>query len=395
MANIQEYPRGAILPTAVTNRQLCGFPSAANALGIQTLPLAVRSARPLYTLPCHISDLNQLLAVQQSHTTPINPFSLEGNSQFANNFLLKPLSQCVYGGLRSLQVSVPFTLGGTSLSIPPTSSHLAQPKLATLTNSSNSVQGDISLEVEGAVPPSDTFLSSKRGPVVATWRGVSRKARENNFPKKLYDIVMNDEYAHIISFDATGRRFCVHNENALESEVLPKHFRHQKFSSFQRQLYIYGFQKVPNDLNVCMYSHPCFQRGGADLVGTIAREKHSEKHSFASMSPREAQLSIASGFVEHKSAFFPNKLYRLLLELEVGGRTGIAQFETKNGFSIQNRELFLEALAKDFKYSSMHSFRRQLSLYGFSRDDVGVYRNPLFVKGRPDLLRDLRRRKDL
>ena len=36
----------------------------------------------------------------------------------------------------------------------------------------------------------------------------------------------------------------VRNMDAFKIQLLPKHFKHDKFSSFQRQLSLYGFRKI-------------------------------------------------------------------------------------------------------------------------------------------------------
>ena len=387
----QANSRGVVVSSAALNMEPREFPSAVDFRSVLARPLGAQSLLHFQAQPRPVSSLSEFLA-RQSLVASINRLSLQGEWQLLNNAQRKSLSRSPYGLQSFHQVPATFAHAGLQNSLQPNLAQLLHPHCISSVNCS---EGNTAQETKSEVLASETLFSN-REKCSAPSNRVSRKVSENTFPKKLYHILMNaeeDKCAHIISFDASGKRFCIHDEKALEAEVLSKHFRHQKFSSFQRQLYIYGFQKVPDLAAMCMYVHPSFQRGKIELVDKIEREKQSEKHSFTSMSPREAQLSIASGFVEHKSPFFPQKLYRLLLDLEMRGQIGIARFE-HNGFSIQNRGLFLEALKKDFKHTRMQSFRRQLNLYGFTRDDSGVYRNRLFVKGRPEMLRDLRRRKD-
>ena len=52
-----------------------------------------------------------------------------------------------------------------------------------------------------------------------------------------------DEFAPIISWDAHGLSFTIHDADRLSKEVLPKFFKGTKYSSFLRKLYRWGFAK--------------------------------------------------------------------------------------------------------------------------------------------------------
>jgi len=49
----------------------------------------------------------------------------------------------------------------------------------------------------------------------------------------------------------------IHNPSKLASEVLPKYYRHSKYSSFQRQLNYFGFRKISGKgkMSACVYSN--------------------------------------------------------------------------------------------------------------------------------------------
>jgi len=66
------------------------------------------------------------------------------------------------------------------------------------------------------------------------------------FPLKLHemlDSVDADGYSHIVSWQPHGRCFVVHKPKEFV-ELLPNYFKLSKLPSFQRQLNLYGFQRL-------------------------------------------------------------------------------------------------------------------------------------------------------
>ena len=57
------------------------------------------------------------------------------------------------------------------------------------------------------------------------------------------------------------------NAQLLETELLPKHFKHRNFSSFIRQLHNYGFRKTDTDL--WAFANENFMRGHQDLLADM------------------------------------------------------------------------------------------------------------------------------
>jgi len=57
--------------------------------------------------------------------------------------------------------------------------------------------------------------------------------------------------------------------------ILEKYFRHQKYSSFQRQLNLYGFRKVSKGSDAGAYSHKYFVDGRSDLLSKVRRMPQS------------------------------------------------------------------------------------------------------------------------
>lgn len=98
---------------------------------------------------------------------------------------------------------------------------------------------------------------------------------------------------------------------------------------------------------------------------------------------------------------FPEKLYQLLsLPPEVVDPAIISWAPHGRCFSVhQPREFTRSLLPNYFNHNAITSFQRQLNLYGFKRitksgsKDQGHYYHELFLRGRPELCRRMRRQK--
>lgn len=108
-----------------------------------------------------------------------------------------------------------------------------------------------------------------------------KPAHTNTFVHKLYNMVVDSHYQHLISWAYTGSSFIVCNIMEFSRDVLPKHFKHNNFSSFVRQLNMYGFHKVNKsprghrtlaENQIWEFSHPKFLRNRPDLLDDIKRK---------------------------------------------------------------------------------------------------------------------------
>ena len=64
-----------------------------------------------------------------------------------------------------------------------------------------------------------------------------------HFPMKLYELVETGP-SDTVAWSSSGKSFLIVNPDAFCNHILPKHFRHNKLTSFQRQLNLYGFQRI-------------------------------------------------------------------------------------------------------------------------------------------------------
>ena len=62
------------------------------------------------------------------------------------------------------------------------------------------------------------------------------------FPAKLHIIISSPEYQHIIAWKPHGRAWSLLNKSLFISEVLPRHFNHSNFGSFNRSVNGWGFK---------------------------------------------------------------------------------------------------------------------------------------------------------
>jgi len=56
--------------------------------------------------------------------------------------------------------------------------------------------------------------------------------------------MQSGKYNDIVSWNAEGAGFVVHDAKSFADRVLPSYFKHSNFQSFVRQLNMYDFHKI-------------------------------------------------------------------------------------------------------------------------------------------------------
>jgi hypothetical protein len=101
------------------------------------------------------------------------------------------------------------------------------------------------------------------------------KRRNVGIPKflcSLRKMVDNFQSNHIITWSIDGMSVDIFLVEALTEEVLPQHFKHKKYSSFQRQLNYFAFKKTSRaPISICTFRHPLFSRDNPSSLGLIKR----------------------------------------------------------------------------------------------------------------------------
>jgi len=101
-----------------------------------------------------------------------------------------------------------------------------------------------------------------------------------SFPLKLHRILDKLEaegHDAVLSWLPHGRAFVVKNSDRLVSELMPLHFNQTKYSSFQRQLHMYNFQRITTGRDKGAYHHPQFLRGQSLLCQKMGRTRVNGK----------------------------------------------------------------------------------------------------------------------
>ncbi|WWC61498.1 uncharacterized protein I303_104082 [Kwoniella dejecticola CBS 10117] len=104
------------------------------------------------------------------------------------------------------------------------------------------------------------------------------------FLNKLYTMVNDDTVNDLIYWGENGDSFFVPNAEQFGRELLPRWFKHSNFSSFVRQLNMYGFHKVPHlqsgalknetPAELWEFANPYFKKGQPDLLVKVTRKNN-------------------------------------------------------------------------------------------------------------------------
>jgi hypothetical protein len=87
----------------------------------------------------------------------------------------------------------------------------------------------------------------------------------------MLDDIERDGYGDVVSWQPHGRCFVVHKPKAFVNHIMPTYFKQSKFPSFQRQLNLYGFQRLTKGPDKGGYYNELFLRGKVFLAHRIQR----------------------------------------------------------------------------------------------------------------------------
>mmetsp|Transcript_34166 Transcript_34166/g.78884 ORF Transcript_34166/g.78884 Transcript_34166/m.78884 type:complete len:522 (-) Transcript_34166:320-1885(-) len=130
-----------------------------------------------------------------------------------------------------------------------------------------------------------------------------RGSCSSQFPEKLYsmlDQADHEGFADVLSWKIHGRAFRVYKQDKFVNTILKKHFKQSKWTSFQRQLNIYGFKRLTRGSDMGCYYHECFLRGIPELCSSIKRMEVKGTESRALINPSEEPNFYTMSYVGQK-----------------------------------------------------------------------------------------------
>ncbi|KAI8645062.1 HSF-type DNA-binding-domain-containing protein [Parasitella parasitica] len=156
----------------------------------------------------------------------------------------------------------------------------------------------------------------------------SSKNSNNTFVHKLYNMVVDHQYQYLIAWNYTGSSFIVCNIMEFSKDVLPKHFKHNNFSSFVRQLNMYGFHKVNKsprghrtlaENQIWEFSHPKFIKDRPDILDEIKRKsletENTTKRDHGDINSHMAMMQVSQSEMIQQLARLQDNFTQVVREL--------------------------------------------------------------------------------
>ncbi|DAZ94531.1 TPA: hypothetical protein N0F65_001547, partial [Lagenidium giganteum] len=168
--------------------------------------------------------------------------------------------------------------------------------------------GSMSMSATGASAPTSTSSSSttltSQTMAACTYMSDALKPKEvAPFLKNLRKM-LDTEHPSVLCWTADGTAFEIHDMDQMMNHVLPKYFKHRKYTSFQRQLNYFNFRKwTKSKAVVCTFSNPFFLRDQPDLAWRINRKKSTPSHS--SNSAKTLTSTVGSSMVRPALPIMP------------------------------------------------------------------------------------------
>lgn len=145
-------------------------------------------------------------------------------------------------------------------------------------NSASMLPPVASTETVGNQPTTQTQTPTEK----AYAESIKRGGVPEPFPYKVHKMLnnMDSEAANgdlrgksIVGWQPHGKAFRVHKKDEFADRVMPRFFNGSKYSSFVRQLNLYGFTRITIGPDKGAVYHPCFVRNQTHMVKRMIRRR--------------------------------------------------------------------------------------------------------------------------
>lgn len=116
------------------------------------------------------------------------------------------------------------------------------------------------------------------------------------FLLKCYEMVSDESTDNIISWSQSNDSFVIWDSTQFSSVLLPKFFKHNNFSSFMRQLNIYGFRKIGDRWE---FANEGFIKDQKHLMNNIKRRKPSQAPTQKTHQHDPVETQVSSDDVDY------------------------------------------------------------------------------------------------
>lgn len=133
------------------------------------------------------------------------------------------------------------------------------------------------------------------------------------FIVKLFEIFSKEDPSY--KWTENGNILIINTYNFAEN-IMPKYYKSSSITSFIRQLNMYGFTKKSSKSNILEYNHPFFQKGKAELLLLITRNKKRGNEELQLERPSNKKQAIVLNNDDSKTHFESDEYQTLKSEME-------------------------------------------------------------------------------
>lgn len=175
-----------------------------------------------------------------------------------------------------------------------------------------------------------------------------RTKKTKSFLCKLYDMLNDLDYRDIISWNKEGNGVIIRNITKLCKIVLPKFYKHKNYSSFVRQLNLYGFHKSQGILKDGEgFEHDIFSKNiSKEQIKQISLHNKQKKMIDNNNNTGENESKIRTLFENKKNII--NNDYFSLYEEEKNNSDFIKKLKEENE-DLKNRNKLMNDNLKEYQ----------------------------------------------